>query len=188
MKSRPSYSLLELLQITSRFLSCHPSSLLFSHFVIPSSPLSSSHPSSLSPSSSQPPSCASAHYQYHVWFDLMPNAAPKCPDPPHIPYHACVCVCMSCLCCACVTPLATPPSGLSPSTLPNTTQSPGGGSTSTLSKKRPPPPPPGHKRTLSDPHTPLSHTPLIKGGHPQGEPVGLSPREPGDASSLSDKC
>ncbi|XP_031440005.1 arf-GAP with SH3 domain, ANK repeat and PH domain-containing protein 1 isoform X4 [Clupea harengus] len=78
---------------------------------------------------------------------------------------------------------ATPPSGLSPSTLPNTTQSPGGGSTSTLSKKRPPPPPPGHKRTLSDPHTPLSHTPLIKGGHPQGEPVGLSPREPGSDST-----
>uniref|UniRef100_A0AAR2LJ42 ArfGAP with SH3 domain, ankyrin repeat and PH domain 1b n=1 Tax=Pygocentrus nattereri TaxID=42514 RepID=A0AAR2LJ42_PYGNA len=34
---------------------------------------------------------------------------------------------------------------------------------STLSKKRPPPPPPGHKRTLSDPPTPLSHTPHCKG-------------------------
>uniref|UniRef100_A0A673IXT9 Arf-GAP with SH3 domain, ANK repeat and PH domain-containing protein 1-like n=1 Tax=Sinocyclocheilus rhinocerous TaxID=307959 RepID=A0A673IXT9_9TELE len=35
---------------------------------------------------------------------------------------------------------------------------------STLSKKRPPPPPPGHKRTLSDPPTSLSHTPFSKGG------------------------
>uniref|UniRef100_A0AAR2J5V0 ArfGAP with SH3 domain, ankyrin repeat and PH domain 1b n=1 Tax=Pygocentrus nattereri TaxID=42514 RepID=A0AAR2J5V0_PYGNA len=37
---------------------------------------------------------------------------------------------------------------------------------STLSKKRPPPPPPGHKRTLSDPPTPLSHTPHCKGAPP----------------------
>uniref|UniRef100_A0A8B9L2N8 ArfGAP with SH3 domain, ankyrin repeat and PH domain 1b n=1 Tax=Astyanax mexicanus TaxID=7994 RepID=A0A8B9L2N8_ASTMX len=36
-------------------------------------------------------------------------------------------------------------------------------SNSTLSKKRPPPPPPGHKRTLSDPPTPLSYTPHCKG-------------------------
>uniref|UniRef100_A0A8C4EC07 ArfGAP with SH3 domain, ankyrin repeat and PH domain 1b n=1 Tax=Dicentrarchus labrax TaxID=13489 RepID=A0A8C4EC07_DICLA len=35
---------------------------------------------------------------------------------------------------------------------------------STLSKKRPPPPPPGHKRTLSDPPSPLSHSPHSKGG------------------------
>ncbi|XP_076147046.1 arf-GAP with SH3 domain, ANK repeat and PH domain-containing protein 1 isoform X4 [Alosa pseudoharengus] len=71
-----------------------------------------------------------------------------------------------------------------PSTLPaNSTQSPGGGSTSTLSKKRPPPPPPGHKRTLSDPHTPLSHTHLSKGGQPHVEPAGLSPRESGSDST-----
>ncbi|KAI5617073.1 arf-GAP with SH3 domain, ANK repeat and PH domain-containing protein 1 isoform X4, partial [Silurus asotus] len=36
-------------------------------------------------------------------------------------------------------------------------------SSSSLSKKRPPPPPPGHKRTLSDPPTPLSHSPVCKG-------------------------
>ncbi|XP_046689980.1 arf-GAP with SH3 domain, ANK repeat and PH domain-containing protein 1 isoform X2 [Silurus meridionalis] len=36
-------------------------------------------------------------------------------------------------------------------------------SSSTLSKKRPPPPPPGHKRTLSDPPTPLSYSPVCKG-------------------------
>ncbi|XP_041101250.1 arf-GAP with SH3 domain, ANK repeat and PH domain-containing protein 1-like isoform X2 [Polyodon spathula] len=34
---------------------------------------------------------------------------------------------------------------------------------STLSKKRPPPPPPGHKRTLSDPSSPLPHGPQNKG-------------------------
>ncbi|GLD54611.1 arf-GAP with SH3 domain, ANK repeat and PH domain-containing protein 1 isoform X3 [Lates japonicus] len=38
------------------------------------------------------------------------------------------------------------------------------GGSSTLSKKRPPPPPPGHKRTLSDPPSPLSHSPHSKGG------------------------
>uniref|UniRef100_A0A671YP46 ArfGAP with SH3 domain, ankyrin repeat and PH domain 1 n=1 Tax=Sparus aurata TaxID=8175 RepID=A0A671YP46_SPAAU len=40
---------------------------------------------------------------------------------------------------------------------------------STLSKKRPPPPPPGHKRTLSDPPSPLSHSPHSKGGLTGGE-------------------
>uniref|UniRef100_A0A3B5LWE1 ArfGAP with SH3 domain, ankyrin repeat and PH domain 1b n=1 Tax=Xiphophorus couchianus TaxID=32473 RepID=A0A3B5LWE1_9TELE len=49
-----------------------------------------------------------------------------------------------------------PPSG------PPSTLTPGG--SSTLSKKRPPPPPPGHKRTLSDPPSPLSHSPHSKGG------------------------
>uniref|UniRef100_A0A8C5H2M5 ArfGAP with SH3 domain, ankyrin repeat and PH domain 1b n=1 Tax=Gouania willdenowi TaxID=441366 RepID=A0A8C5H2M5_GOUWI len=49
-----------------------------------------------------------------------------------------------------------PPSG-PPSTLT-------AGGSSTLSKKRPPPPPPGHKRTLSDPPSPLSHSPHSKGG------------------------
>ncbi|XP_061777712.1 arf-GAP with SH3 domain, ANK repeat and PH domain-containing protein 1 isoform X2 [Nerophis ophidion] len=49
--------------------------------------------------------------------------------------------------------ITPPPSG------PTSPLTPGG--SSTLSKKRPPPPPPGHKRTLSDPHSPLSHS---KGG------------------------
>uniref|UniRef100_H3DID0 ArfGAP with SH3 domain, ankyrin repeat and PH domain 1 n=1 Tax=Tetraodon nigroviridis TaxID=99883 RepID=H3DID0_TETNG len=53
-------------------------------------------------------------------------------------------------------PPAPPPSG------PPSTLTPGG--SSTLSKKRPPPPPPGHKRTLSDPPSPLSHSPHSKGG------------------------
>ncbi|KAM3860584.1 arf-GAP with SH3 domain, ANK repeat and PH domain-containing protein 1 isoform 8-T8 [Diretmus argenteus] len=44
-----------------------------------------------------------------------------------------------------------------PSSGPPSTLTPGG--SSTLSKKRPPPPPPGHKRTLSDPPSPLSHSP-----------------------------
>uniref|UniRef100_A0A8C8GID3 ArfGAP with SH3 domain, ankyrin repeat and PH domain 1b n=1 Tax=Oncorhynchus tshawytscha TaxID=74940 RepID=A0A8C8GID3_ONCTS len=39
---------------------------------------------------------------------------------------------------------------------PSSTLTPGG--SSTLSKKKPPPPPPGHKRTLSDPPSPLSHS------------------------------
>ncbi|XP_032874877.1 arf-GAP with SH3 domain, ANK repeat and PH domain-containing protein 1 isoform X1 [Amblyraja radiata] len=39
---------------------------------------------------------------------------------------------------------------------------------STLSKKRPPPPPPGHKRTLSDPPSPLPHGPQNKGQIPWG--------------------
>uniref|UniRef100_A0AAQ5XSA3 ArfGAP with SH3 domain, ankyrin repeat and PH domain 1b n=1 Tax=Amphiprion ocellaris TaxID=80972 RepID=A0AAQ5XSA3_AMPOC len=56
---------------------------------------------------------------------------------------------------------APPPSG------PPSTLTPGG--SSTLSKKRPPPPPPGHKRTLSDPPSPLSHSPHSKGGLTGGE-------------------
>ncbi|KAM6900306.1 arf-GAP with SH3 domain, ANK repeat and PH domain-containing protein 1 isoform 1-T1 [Xenentodon cancila] len=52
--------------------------------------------------------------------------------------------------------ITAPPSG-PPSTLTT-------GGSSTLSKKRPPPPPPGHKRTLSDPPSPLSHSPHNKGG------------------------
>ncbi|KAM3860577.1 arf-GAP with SH3 domain, ANK repeat and PH domain-containing protein 1 isoform 1-T1 [Diretmus argenteus] len=59
-------------------------------------------------------------------------------------------------------PYITPPSSGPPSTL-----TPGG--SSTLSKKRPPPPPPGHKRTLSDPPSPLSHSPHSKGGMTGGE-------------------
>lgn len=55
-------------------------------------------------------------------------------------------------------PPAPTPSG------PPSTHTPGG--SSTLSKKRPPPPPPGHKRTLSDPPSPLSHS---KGGLTGGE-------------------
>uniref|UniRef100_A0A4W5N655 ArfGAP with SH3 domain, ankyrin repeat and PH domain 1 n=1 Tax=Hucho hucho TaxID=62062 RepID=A0A4W5N655_9TELE len=47
---------------------------------------------------------------------------------------------------------------------PPSTLTPGG--SSTLSKKRPPPPPPGHKRTLSDPPSPLSHS---RGGLSGGE-------------------
>ncbi|KAJ8389188.1 hypothetical protein AAFF_G00122080 [Aldrovandia affinis] len=57
------------------------------------------------------------------------------------------------------------PSG-PPSSLPLGLQTPG--ASSTLSKKRPPPPPPGHKRTLSDPPSPLSHGPQSKGGIPWG--------------------
>ncbi|XP_047183667.1 arf-GAP with SH3 domain, ANK repeat and PH domain-containing protein 1 isoform X2 [Scophthalmus maximus] len=52
--------------------------------------------------------------------------------------------------------ITPPPSG------PSSTLTQGG--SSTLSKKRPPPPPPGHKRTLSDPPSPLSHSPHSKGG------------------------
>uniref|UniRef100_A0A8D0GRV7 ArfGAP with SH3 domain, ankyrin repeat and PH domain 1 n=1 Tax=Sphenodon punctatus TaxID=8508 RepID=A0A8D0GRV7_SPHPU len=58
------------------------------------------------------------------------------------------------------------PSG-PPSTLPLSTQSSSG--SSTLSKKRPPPPPPGHKRTLSDPPSPIPHGPQNKGPIPWGE-------------------
>nr|XP_057916734.1 arf-GAP with SH3 domain, ANK repeat and PH domain-containing protein 1 isoform X1 [Doryrhamphus excisus] len=54
--------------------------------------------------------------------------------------------------------ITPPPSG------PTSPLTPGG--SSTLSKKRPPPPPPGHKRTLSDPHSPLCHS---KGGLSGGE-------------------
>ncbi|XP_035765509.1 arf-GAP with SH3 domain, ANK repeat and PH domain-containing protein 1 isoform X3 [Neolamprologus brichardi] len=56
---------------------------------------------------------------------------------------------------------APPPSG------PPSSLTPGG--SSTLSKKRPPPPPPGHKRTLSDPPSPLSHSPHSKGSVTGGE-------------------
>ncbi|XP_042636845.1 arf-GAP with SH3 domain, ANK repeat and PH domain-containing protein 1 [Orycteropus afer afer] len=59
-----------------------------------------------------------------------------------------------------------------PSTLPLSSQ-PSSGS-STLSKKRPPPPPPGHKRTLSDPPSPLPHGPPNKGAVPWGNDVGPS--------------
>ena len=54
-----------------------------------------------------------------------------------------------------------------PSTLPLSTQTSSG--SSTLSKKRPPPPPPGHKRTLSDPPSPLPHGPPNKGTVPWGK-------------------
>lgn len=64
-------------------------------------------------------------------------------------------------CVLCIAPPAPPPSG------PPSTLTPGG--SSTLSKKRPPPPPPGHKRTLSDPPSPLSHSPHSKGGLTGGE-------------------
>ncbi|XP_074121637.1 arf-GAP with SH3 domain, ANK repeat and PH domain-containing protein 1 isoform X10 [Sminthopsis crassicaudata] len=57
-----------------------------------------------------------------------------------------------------------------PSTLPLGTQPPSG--SSTLSKKRPPPPPPGHKRTLSDPPSPLPHGPQNKGAVPWGNDMG----------------
>ncbi|KAM4706332.1 arf-GAP with SH3 domain, ANK repeat and PH domain-containing protein 1 isoform 2-T2 [Rhinophrynus dorsalis] len=60
------------------------------------------------------------------------------------------------------------PSG-PPTTLPISTQSPSG--SSTLSKKRPPPPPPGHKRTLSDPPSPLPHS---KGSVSWGNDTGPS--------------
>eukprot|EP00079_Xenopus_tropicalis_P025934 XP_012819587.1 PREDICTED: arf-GAP with SH3 domain, ANK repeat and PH domain-containing protein 1 isoform X3 [Xenopus tropicalis] len=58
------------------------------------------------------------------------------------------------------------------STLPLSTQSPSG--SSTLSKKRPPPPPPGHKRTLSDPPSPLPHGPPSKGSVVCGNDLGPS--------------
>uniref|UniRef100_A0A8C9TZ30 ArfGAP with SH3 domain, ankyrin repeat and PH domain 1a n=1 Tax=Scleropages formosus TaxID=113540 RepID=A0A8C9TZ30_SCLFO len=60
------------------------------------------------------------------------------------------------------------PSAGHPTSLPLGSQPTGGGS-STLSKKRPPPPPPGHKRTLSDPPSPLPHGPQTKGGIPWGD-------------------
>uniref|UniRef100_A0A8C4S1Y1 ArfGAP with SH3 domain, ankyrin repeat and PH domain 1a n=1 Tax=Erpetoichthys calabaricus TaxID=27687 RepID=A0A8C4S1Y1_ERPCA len=58
-----------------------------------------------------------------------------------------------------------------PSTLPLGTQPPSG--SSTLSKKRPPPPPPGHKRTLSDPPSPLPHGSQNKGVIPWGDDKSL---------------
>uniref|UniRef100_A0A8C2JAV9 ArfGAP with SH3 domain, ankyrin repeat and PH domain 1b n=1 Tax=Cyprinus carpio TaxID=7962 RepID=A0A8C2JAV9_CYPCA len=67
----------------------------------------------------------------------------------------------ACSCFMFVFPPAPPLLNLPPST--PAAQTPASGS-SALSKKRPPPPPPGHKRTLSDPPTPLSHTPISKGG------------------------
>ncbi|XP_062426609.1 arf-GAP with SH3 domain, ANK repeat and PH domain-containing protein 1 isoform X2 [Rhea pennata] len=57
-----------------------------------------------------------------------------------------------------------------PSTLPLGTPTSSG--SSTLSKKRPPPPPPGHKRTLSDPPSPLPHGPQNKGPIPWGNDLG----------------
>ncbi|XP_006879348.1 PREDICTED: arf-GAP with SH3 domain, ANK repeat and PH domain-containing protein 1 [Elephantulus edwardii] len=59
-----------------------------------------------------------------------------------------------------------------PSSLPLSSQTSSG--SSTLSKKRPPPPPPGHKRTLSDPPSPLPHGPPNKGAVPWGNDVGPS--------------
>uniref|UniRef100_A0A3Q3S0L9 ArfGAP with SH3 domain, ankyrin repeat and PH domain 1b n=1 Tax=Mastacembelus armatus TaxID=205130 RepID=A0A3Q3S0L9_9TELE len=63
---------------------------------------------------------------------------------------------------------STPPSG------PPSTLTPG--ASSTLSKKRPPPPPPGHKRTLSDPPSPLSHSPHSKGTTSSNTKSTLGPR------------
>ncbi|XP_073488359.1 arf-GAP with SH3 domain, ANK repeat and PH domain-containing protein 1 isoform X2 [Aquarana catesbeiana] len=56
------------------------------------------------------------------------------------------------------------------STLPLSTQSPSG--SFTLSKKKAPPPPPGHKRTLSDPPSPLPHS---RGSVPWGNDTGSTP-------------
>lgn len=57
--------------------------------------------------------------------------------------------------------LSAPSSG-PPTSLPLGSQSSAGGS-STLSKKRAPPPPPGHKRTHSDPPSPVLQGPQSKG-------------------------
>ncbi|XP_068789407.1 arf-GAP with SH3 domain, ANK repeat and PH domain-containing protein 1 isoform X1 [Struthio camelus] len=57
-----------------------------------------------------------------------------------------------------------------PSTLP--LSAPTSSGSSTLSKKRPPPPPPGHKRTLSDPPSPLPHGAQNKGPIPWGNDLG----------------
>lgn len=72
-------------------------------------------------------------------------------------WRLCTCICKKVVCY-----FAGPPS-----TLPLSTQTSSG--SSTLSKKRPPPPPPGHKRTLSDPPSPLPHGPQNKGPIPWGE-------------------
>lgn len=72
-------------------------------------------------------------------------------------WRYCTCICKKIVCY-----FAGPPS-----TLPLSTQTSSG--SSTLSKKRPPPPPPGHKRTLSDPPSPLPHGPQNKGPIPWGE-------------------
>ncbi|XP_028974355.1 arf-GAP with SH3 domain, ANK repeat and PH domain-containing protein 1a isoform X3 [Esox lucius] len=55
------------------------------------------------------------------------------------------------------------PSAGPPTSLPLGSQTGGSGGSSTL-KKRPPPPPPGHKRTLSDPPSPVLQGPQSKGG------------------------
>uniref|UniRef100_A0A8C5MF89 ArfGAP with SH3 domain, ankyrin repeat and PH domain 1 n=1 Tax=Leptobrachium leishanense TaxID=445787 RepID=A0A8C5MF89_9ANUR len=64
-------------------------------------------------------------------------------------------------------PLPPRNAGKVPTTLPLSAQTPSG--SSTLSKKRPPPPPPGHKRTLSDPPSPLPQCPNNKGSVSWGE-------------------
>ncbi|XP_018613274.1 arf-GAP with SH3 domain, ANK repeat and PH domain-containing protein 1a isoform X3 [Scleropages formosus] len=66
------------------------------------------------------------------------------------------------------------PSAGHPTSLPLGSQPTGGGS-STLSKKRPPPPPPGHKRTLSDPPSPLPHGPQTKGNDSAPTPASRTP-------------
>uniref|UniRef100_A0A8C1PFV5 ArfGAP with SH3 domain, ankyrin repeat and PH domain 1b n=1 Tax=Cyprinus carpio TaxID=7962 RepID=A0A8C1PFV5_CYPCA len=86
----------------------------------------------------------------------------QCEEYPFFP------VTSACTCFMFVLPPAPPLSNLPPST--PAAQTPASGS-STLSKKRPPPPPPGHKRTLSDPPTSFSHTPLDKGGDSTPPPV-----------------
>ncbi|XP_023574578.1 arf-GAP with SH3 domain, ANK repeat and PH domain-containing protein 1 [Octodon degus] len=70
-----------------------------------------------------------------------------------------------------------------PSTLPLSTQTSSG--SSTLSKKRPPPPPPGHKRTLSDPPSPLPHGPPNKGAVPWGNEVCSSSKTTNKFEGLS---
>uniref|UniRef100_A0A6Q2ZE24 ArfGAP with SH3 domain, ankyrin repeat and PH domain 1b n=1 Tax=Esox lucius TaxID=8010 RepID=A0A6Q2ZE24_ESOLU len=65
------------------------------------------------------------------------------------------------------------PSAGPPTSLPLGSQTGGSGGSSTL-KKRPPPPPPGHKRTLSDPPSPVLQGPQSKGGISWGELVDTS--------------
>ncbi|KAL0966712.1 hypothetical protein UPYG_G00299110 [Umbra pygmaea] len=60
------------------------------------------------------------------------------------------------------TPGKAPSTG-PPTSLPLGSQTGGSGGSSTL-KKRPPPPPPGHKRTLSDPPSPVLQGPQSKDG------------------------
>uniref|UniRef100_A0A4W6CK04 ArfGAP with SH3 domain, ankyrin repeat and PH domain 1a n=1 Tax=Lates calcarifer TaxID=8187 RepID=A0A4W6CK04_LATCA len=77
-----------------------------------------------------------------------------------------------------------PVAGGPPTSLPLTSQTSGGGGSSTL-KKRPPPPPPGHKRTLSDPPSPVLQGPTGKGKtwlhhkHLTSEPENCYRSEPG---------
>ncbi|XP_042284332.1 arf-GAP with SH3 domain, ANK repeat and PH domain-containing protein 1a isoform X2 [Thunnus maccoyii] len=66
-----------------------------------------------------------------------------------------------------------------PTSLPLTSQSSGGGGGSSTLKKRPPPPPPGHKRTLSDPPSPILQGPPGKGSE-------MTP-PPGNRTSPADK-